>query len=344
MRALLLALIALTIGCGPGSTAPVELAPAQPACVVRRAAFDVGSGTTKFKVADVDVCKHVLLSVVDSGEAPVFYGDDVVRGELPRFKEETMSRGVDVLRQFKARAAAHAPTGYAAVATAAFRRAKNAPDFLQRIRRELGIQVTLITQAQEARLGFLGAVLSAGVDPKRAVVWDVGGRSMQLTMLGVDGNLIIYKGELASGQMRDHIRQFVQRRDADSPNPVSHADLHAAVAFAIEYATEHVPPIIVDKLARDDTVVVGMGALKYYGDKPAGEPGAFCTAGLLEQKVSEMLNKSDEEIGGDYAATQVSDRALLIGFMWAMGVEVVQLADIDLTDGLLLESDYWAAR
>ena len=44
-----------------------------------------------------------------------------------------------------------------------------------------------------------------------------------------DGNLVIYKGELASGQMRDHIASFVQRRQAGSPNPVSHADLHAAI-------------------------------------------------------------------------------------------------------------------
>ena len=95
---------------------------------------------------------------------------------------------------------------------------------------------------------------------------------------------------------------------------------------------------------RDDTVVVGMGALKYYGDKPAEDRGAICTATLLETKVSEMLDKTDDQIGGDYAATQVSDRALLIGFMWALGVDIVQLADIDLTDGLLLESDYWAAR
>ncbi len=342
MRALwLLALIALFVGCGPGSIAPVELAPAQSACVVRRAAFDVGSGTTKFKVAEIDVCTHTLLSVLDSDEAPVFYGDDVSRGDSPVFEEETMRRGVDVLRRFKARAASHQPGAYAAVATAAFRRAKNASDFVQRIRRELGIPITLISQAQEARLGFLGAVLSAGVDPERAVVWDVGGRSMQLTMLGPDGNLVIYKGELASGQMRDHIASFIQKRQAGSPNPVSHDDLHAAIAFAMEYATEHVPDALVDKLDRDDTVVVGIGALKYYGDKPAGERGAICTATLLETKVSEMLDKTDAQIGGDYAATQVSDRALLIGFMWALGVDVVQLADIDLTDGLLVESDYW---
>ncbi len=55
-----------------------------------------------------------------------------------------------------------------------------------------------------------------------------------------------------------------------------------------------------------------------------------------------MLGKDDRDIGGDYAATQVSDRLLLIGFMRALDIEVVRLADIDLTDGLLFESDYWS--
>jgi hypothetical protein len=57
-----------------------------------------------------------------------------------------------------------------------------------------------------------------------------------------------------------------------------------------------------------------------------------------------MLGKSDEEIGGPYASTAVSDRLLITGFMHALGIPKVLLVNVDLTDGLLFESEYWPSK
>jgi exopolyphosphatase/guanosine-5'-triphosphate,3'-diphosphate pyrophosphatase len=310
-------------------------------CEVTRAAFDIGSGTTKFKVADLDLCRHVTLRVLDADDAPVFYGDDVGRGENA-FQPGTMDRGLDVLLSFKQRAASHDPSGFAAVATAAFRSADNGDAFRGRLEHELGFRVALITQAQEARLGFMGAVRNAGVDPRRAVVWDVGNRSMQLTTLRADGKLSIYEGDLASGPMREHVAHEIEGKEAGaSPNPISRDVADRAIAFAHQYAAAHVPEAMRQKLDEPGTVVVGIGATKFYGDRPASERNARCDPAHLEARMAELLDKSDEEIGGTYAATAVSDRALLLGFMRALGVDVVRLADIDLTDGLLFENEYY---
>ena len=343
-RALMLgSLLSLGTGCGTGPAQPGAALPDVDDCVSRRAAFDIGSGTTKVKVADVDLCDKTLDSVVLAEDTPVFYGVDVAEPHGEGFRADTMDRGFAALAAFKARADQHRPEAYAAVATAAFRRARNAPEFIARIEAELGIPVNLIAQSQEARLGFMGAVRAASVDPKRAVVWDVGGSSMQMTALSDDGRLVIYEGALASGQMREHVAHRVQGKSADttSPNPVSDEEASAARAYAEAYATQDVEGRPRDKLADPETVVIGIGALKYYGNRPAYQPGATCSPHGLQVRIADLLDKSDEQIGGDYAATQVSDRLLLVGFMRALGIEEVRLVDVDLTDGLLFESEFW---
>lgn len=337
-------LLGLGAGCGTGPTAsPGATSADVDQCVARRAAFDIGSGTTKVKVADVDLCDKTLNNVILAEDAPVFYGVDVAEPHGEGFQEDTMARGFAALAAFKARADAYQPEAYAAVATAAFRRARNAADFIARIEQELGIPVNLIAQAQEARLGFMGAVRAADVDPERAVVWDVGGRSMQMTALTADGRLMIYEGALASGQMREHLVHRVQGKSPDvtSPNPVSDEEAAAAQTYAEAYAAQNVDERLREKLADPQTVVIGIGALKYYGDRPAYDRGATCSPKALQVGIEDLLDKPDVAIGGDYAATQVSDRLLLVGFMRALGIDEVRLVDVDLTDGLLFESEFW---
>ncbi|MEZ4440451.1 MAG: hypothetical protein R3B72_15245 [Polyangiaceae bacterium] len=320
--------------------------PAEASCRKRRAAFDIGSGTTKMKVADVDLCHRRLLAIHLAEDAPVFYGLDVST-HPPHFRDTTMERGFATLEDFRRRAESLEPEAYAAVATAAFRKADNAGPFIARIEQELGITVNLIAQAEEARLGFLGAVTKAGVDPERAVVWDVGGASMQMTTLGTDGHLDIYAGDFASSQMRSYILTALQAKSGDaetSPNPMSEEQAEAARRHARSYAEAHVPSAIRDKLAEPGTVVIGLGALKYYGDRPASEVGASCNLQHLSVRVDDLLGLEDAAIGGAYAANQVSDRLLLLGFMEAMDVAEVILADADLTDGLLFERELWAGR
>lgn len=339
------------LGCGPRRVDPLSVpAPADrdPACVTRRAAFDIGSATTKVKVAEIDQCRSLELSVLYADEAPVFYRDDVQPrdGVNPHLRDETMTMGLEVLGRFKARAESYRPAGYAGVATSAFRLADNGGVFASDIRSRLGITVRVIDQSEEAYLGFMGAVRRAGVKPEHAVVWDVGGRSMQMTTLADDGHVMVYRGKFASGQMRDHLVRVVQKKGPEvlSPNPLSTSDIEAGLEYAKELAARDVPEPVRAKLADPKTVVVGIGALKYYGSRPANEPGAACDAAHLSARIEEMAGKTDDQIGGDYAATQISDRVLFIGFMKALGVRRVAIVDVDLTDGLLFEGQYWDAR
>jgi len=69
------------------------------------------------------------------------------------------------------------------VATEACRRASNGADFIERVRRETGIALDIISAEEEARLAVLGChiLLEAGEGP--AMIFDIGGGSTELVLL-----------------------------------------------------------------------------------------------------------------------------------------------------------------
>jgi exopolyphosphatase / guanosine-5'-triphosphate,3'-diphosphate pyrophosphatase len=69
------------------------------------------------------------------------------------------------------------------VATEACRSASNGPEFIERVRRETGIALDIISAEEEARLAVLGChiLLEAGDGP--AVIFDIGGGSTELVLV-----------------------------------------------------------------------------------------------------------------------------------------------------------------
>ena len=69
------------------------------------------------------------------------------------------------------------------VATEACRRAANGPEFIERVRRETGIALDIISAEEEARLAVLGChiLLESGDGP--AVIFDIGGGSTELVLV-----------------------------------------------------------------------------------------------------------------------------------------------------------------
>jgi len=311
--------------------------------VVRRAAFDIGSATTKLKVAEVDICRQRIIKVLLRGERPVFYRDDVggSDGRPPVFSEARMARGIAVIDELKLQASSLGSSAFAAVATSAFRRAANGVELVARIKDQTDIDVSIISQQQEAVLGFRGAVLALGVSQQDALVWDVGGRSMQFcNRCQPADSFSVYQGKLASGQMRDHIIRVIQSKPEGhpTPNPITPAEAAAAINWVEQQVARDALKPVRDKLADPKTIVLGIGALKYYAGK--GDPNGYSRSDL-ERQLSELIGATDAQIGGDYAATAVSDRLLIVAFMRALGIERVQLADVDLANGLLIAPQHW---
>lgn len=152
---------------------------------MRRAAFDIGSGSTKLQCSDCEVISDVATSKIIritirkdlfGIERPVQFGADLKCSVDGNLGESIQQYGLSVFSELKAEADRLGAVEYHAIATEVFRRAGNGSLYLDRIR-ALGVTVSILTQEMEAELGFgsVQAVLALNGGSPAHCVWDSGG-------------------------------------------------------------------------------------------------------------------------------------------------------------------------
>ena len=146
---------------------------------MRLAAIDIGTNSVHMIV--VRVRPDFSFEVVDREKEMVRLGAGGLDGK--KLTPEAMTAALQALKKFARLAESHQVDEVLAVATSATREAENGGAFLRAIERRTGIRARIITGTEEARLIHLAAVY--GVDtPKPAVVIDIGGGSVEITLGG----------------------------------------------------------------------------------------------------------------------------------------------------------------
>ena len=96
--------------------------------------------------------------------------------------DTAMGTALQALSRFRRLAEAHEVDEIVASATSAVREAQNAPAFLERIERETGVRVKVISGTEEGRLIHLAAAYGVDMSGGDAVVIDIGGGSVEITL------------------------------------------------------------------------------------------------------------------------------------------------------------------
>ncbi len=308
-------------------------------CIKTRAAFDIGSGTTKLKVAQVDTCLFKIKKILLEDHRAVGYKQDLKESKDNTLSKKIISSGITSLKALKRLAKNYKPDLYVGVATSAFRTSKNGEQAIKEIAKETGIQIRVISQKTEAIIGFVGASTFSDKNLKDIVVWDIGGGSMQISSYLGHDKYLIYEGKLASVSFKNHIIEEVQNKDPQkekTPNPISSSNKEQAQRDARLIAQYSVPPVLQAKIKSPNTQIIGIGGVHHYsiGEK-INFKGAY-TLEMLDKFLNTNIGLTDAQIGGEYAPTDVSNLILVSGFMKALGINKVKTGNINLTDGLLL--------
>src|SRR5690348_1043847 len=95
----------------------------------------------------------------------------------------TASRAVDAFVQFRSLLDRYEVAEYRAVATSAVREASNREAFVARVRRQAGIDLTVIEASEEARLVREAVFTAAGGRFIPRVIADLGGGSLEISLL-----------------------------------------------------------------------------------------------------------------------------------------------------------------
>ncbi len=146
------------------------------------AAIDLGTNNCRLLVAKPSSDGFI---VTDAFSRVVRLGEGL--GETGRISNRAMDRAVAALAICSDKLRRRNVTLARSVATEACRRASNGEQFIERVRRETGIALDVITAEEEARLAVLGChiLLEPGCGP--ALIFDIGGGSTELVLVDTSG-------------------------------------------------------------------------------------------------------------------------------------------------------------
>lgn len=316
--------------------------------IERRVAFDIGSGKIKMQVSDVDTAAGKIVNVLLTANARVLLREDLVKSLDGRFSSEIENKLVHTITDLIKKAEPFHPQESHAVATESFRLAKNGHALVDRIKKETGLSITIISQEEEGILGFISATNQANANPEKVVSWDFGGGSFQITTK-CGARYCVYQGKLGQIPFRNALLH-IQDKDVNqtlTPNPVSKRDLNQALQFIRENVKD-LPVEILQKLSQQDVVVLGIGINPLW---VMGNNASYDQQRVI-QEIEKRLGLDDNAIitkdcindaYKDSAAYVVSNLILTYGIMNTLGIQKIEYVGTQggNTIGALLSSKYW---
>ena len=164
----------------------------------RFAALDVGSNALRLRVIEAlapnDPQARLQLPLLPgerelpsgwrdivSLRAPVRLGGEVF--STGKLAPSSIGQACAALREFRAAMDAAKVDSYRATATSAVREASNGSTLVERALREAGIELEIIEGVEEARLIQLAVVRQLRLQERRALLFDIGGGSTELSVL-----------------------------------------------------------------------------------------------------------------------------------------------------------------
>jgi exopolyphosphatase / guanosine-5'-triphosphate,3'-diphosphate pyrophosphatase len=145
---------------------------------MRIAAIDIGTNSIHMIV--VRVRPDMSFEVIDREKDMVRLGAGGLDGR--NITPTAMAAAFQTLAKFKRVAETHKVEEIVASATSATREAENGGDFIADVDRRIGIRIRVISGTEEARLIHLAAGYGVDVGNRTAVVIDIGGGSVEVTL------------------------------------------------------------------------------------------------------------------------------------------------------------------
>jgi exopolyphosphatase / guanosine-5'-triphosphate,3'-diphosphate pyrophosphatase len=302
---------------------------------LRLAAIDIGTNSVHMIV--VRVRPDFSFEIVDREKEMVRLGAGGLDGK--KLTPEAMSAALQALKKFARLAQSHQVDEILAVATSATREAENGGAFLRAIERRTGIRARIITGTEEARLIHLAAVY--GVDtPKPAVVIDIGGGSVEITLGGKTD--VEFARSFKIGVIR------LTERFVDS-DPISSRDERKMTKFIREQVDRYLEHIVeqgYDRVIGTSGTILSLGTVATAIDRGSVPPEvrnlrvpAKSIRRLRKTAVDMDLEERMHLPGLDprRADLMVAGAVLLDTLLKALDAEEITLCDLALREGVLLD-------
>src|SRR4051812_40035914 len=145
---------------------------------MRIAAIDIGTNSIHMIV--VRVRPDLSFEVIDREKEMVRLGAGGLDGRS--LTDAAMTSAMQTLAKFRRLADSHKVDETVAAATSAIREADNGGDFIAEVAKRTGIKIRVISGTEEARLIHMAAVYGVHMGGSPAVVIDIGGGSIEVSL------------------------------------------------------------------------------------------------------------------------------------------------------------------
>ncbi|WP_234902439.1 Ppx/GppA phosphatase family protein [Agrobacterium larrymoorei] len=160
------------------------------------AALDLGTNNCRLLIAQPT--RPGQFRVVDAFSRIVRLGEGLV--STGRLSDDAMDRAIEALRICASKLSGRPIRRMRLIATEACRAATNGEEFLDRVTRETGLQLEIISRETEARLAVSGCSSLVGRETRSVVLFDIGGGSSEIAVIRV--------GENRSNRLANHITHW----------------------------------------------------------------------------------------------------------------------------------------
>jgi len=326
--------------------------------VVRRGAFDIGSGATKVQVADVDVSNRRVLDEIYGEERPIPFGYVAISSGSMTLSDEIMETGMNTIRELMENAKEKGATDFSAVATEVFRKASNGQEYISMIEAEFGFPVSVVTQQSEGELGFNTALAYSATDAGAICSWDSGAASFQIVSQDpMTKELRYYLGALGTSPVTALLVETVRGQELSSDlkerpavNPVCVDEAEALVEMLIEkldvipaWLQAKEQPKVISAIGGNNCIFRLASDLRGEGhEKPLSQADIY-------KALQDCCNKTGEELQplfdfdyADHPRIAVPKLALLWAVTKHLDLKAIQFHPcVGSCAGLLVSEDYW---
>lgn len=269
------------------------------------AAIDIGTNSIRMLIANRK--KNKITPVKDFLETPRL-GEGLIENKHLNF--QAVNRSLIVLKKFTELAGKYNIQGMKAVSTAVLREARNADDFIEKVKNSIGLDIEVVSGSREAELVFKGVHISS--HEKQSVphmLVDIGGGSTEVIIRETDEPIAYSSYNIGAVKITE---RFL-KSDPYKPEEIIAAQQHIAQIF--RYIEFDVKPLL-----------IGLG-------------GTITTFSAINQQLevydssqidnSRITRKKVVEIVDELSAANLKERKRIIGLP-------ADRADIILGGGLIL--------
>jgi exopolyphosphatase/guanosine-5'-triphosphate,3'-diphosphate pyrophosphatase len=146
------------------------------------AALDLGTNNCRLLIA---APRDQGFRVVDAFSRIVRLGEGLA--QTGRLSDNAIARAIEALRICRSKIADRNVGRARLIATEACRAAANGPDFVRRVRDEVGLEIEIVSQETEAKLAVAGCASLIDARSRGVILFDIGGGSSEIVWIDLAG-------------------------------------------------------------------------------------------------------------------------------------------------------------